>query len=393
MITPALKQFIREHAQDDLQRLAFQGVKYPEVDIPFVLQQLKGRRMATYKIPSWSEKEDVLYPRQISMEQCSSETTARFKASLVGNSPTLVDLTGGFGVDFYFMAQQASHAIYVEMLPELADTARHNFDVLKLTQAEIVCADSVEFLRSMDFKADTIFIDPARRDQAGQKTVLLQDCTPDLTLIDELLEEKGTQILIKLSPMLDITASVKALRHISEVYVIAVQNEVKELLLRKRKTDGAVRIHAVHFRKHHPTEDFIFTTEEETGAVASTTSVIGKYLFEPNAAVLKAGAYKILSSRFALKKLDANTHLYTADVYPADFPGRVFEVKDTFMFGKKEIKNLLSKTNRANISVRNFPISADELRKKLKLKDGGEDYLFAATLSGNKKILLLTRKI
>lgn len=392
MISSELKQFLSEHRDDNLQHLALQAAKFPGIDMPFALQQLKGKRIAAQKIPSWEACEDVVYPKQVSLEQCSSETTARFKASLSGGD-VLLDLSGGFGVDFYFMAQCFRKAIYVEQQAELELVARHNFQALGLSHCETFCEDSVAFLQKMDFVADTIFIDPARRADSGRKTVLLEDCTPNLKEIDSLLGEKACQTLIKLSPMLDISASVRALKNISEVYVVAIQNEVKELLLKKKSSGSETIIHAVNYPNNAEVETFSFSMEEEADAKPRFANNAGRFLYEPNAALLKAGAYKLVSSRFLLDKLHVNSHLYTSDVLLERFPGRVFEVVDCFSFSHSELKRLHQIALKANMSVRNFPSSVEELRKKLKLGDGGDFYLFATTFADGQKRLVLGRKV
>ncbi len=391
MISPDLKKFLFEHRDDNLDRLALQAAKFPEIDIPFALQQLKGRKIAKEKIPTWSENEEIVYPKQLSMEQCSSEKTAQFKSQLAKGN-VLVDLTGGMGVDFYFMAQGFEKSIYVEQQRELEQIANHNFKALGLNSAETYCENGVDFLQKMNFRADTIFIDPARRADSGRKTVLLQDCTPDLTTIDDLLSEKSVQTIIKLSPMLDITSAVQALKNVVDVYVIAIQNEVKELLLVKKSVSSDLQIHTINFKKDE-TEEFSFNYENEKNTTPLFSTQIQRFLYEPNAAVLKAGAYKIIANRFSINKLHINSHLYASETLAEGFPGRVFEVIDTFSFSNSEIKRLHQVTNKTNISIRNFPSSVEELRKKLKMTDGGDFYLFATTLSDNQKRLILTQKV
>lgn len=392
MITPELKKFIAEHQNDDVNQLALQALKYPTLDFAFALQQIKGRRISLAKIPTWAANAEVVYPPRLSMEQCSSETTARFKASLC-KGKTLVDLTGGFGIDFYFMAKNFQQAIYVEQSQELEKIASQNFNNLGLKQAETFCQDSVDFLQKMNFKADTIFIDPARRSATGRKTVLLEDCTPDLRQIDQLLNEKSEETIIKLSPMLDIAASTRSLSNISDVYVIAVQNEVKELLLRKTQADKDIQIHTLNFKAENSPELFVFSLNGETNAQVVMTSNVHKYLYEPNASLLKAGAYKIIGEHYSLQKLHPNSHLYTSNALTKDFPGRVFQILDIFAFNNSELKRLQKIAPKANLSIRNFPSSVESLRKKLKLKDGGDFYLFATTLADNQKKLLLTQKV
>ena len=392
MISPDIKTFIADHAEDNLERLALQAAKFPTIDMPFVLQQLKARRIAVQKIPTWASCDEIVYPKHLSMEQCSSEVTARFKSTLM-RGDVLLDLTGGFGVDFFFMAQNAKRAIYVERQADLEQIAAHNFRALRLHQAETHCEDGVLFLKNLKTQVDTLFIDPARRSGSGRKTVLLKDCDPDLTLIDNLLAEKSKQTIIKLSPMLDISSSVNSLKNISEVFVVAVQNEVKELLLRKAESEADRIIHALNFKTNGVAEIFSFSMEEESLAVVGYAQQLQKHLFEPNASLLKAGAYKLIASRFSLQKLHPNSHLYTSDALAPDFPGRSFEVVDSFSFSSSEIRRLRQITSKANLSVRNFPATVAELQKKLKLTDGGDYYLFATTLADNQKRLILTMKV
>ncbi len=391
MISQALKRFLDEHQTDNLQQLALQAKRFPDVDMPFALQQLKGRQVAKAKIPAWAECGEICYPRQLSLEQCSSEQTARFKADLLPAGDTFIDLTGGLGVDFYFIAQHFKRKIYVEQQADLVAIAHHNFATLGM-ETETHCCDSISFLQNIDNKVDVIYIDPARRNADGRKTVLLADCTPDLTQIDDLLNVKSERTLIKLSPMLDITATVKALSHISQVYVLSVDNEVKELLLLKQPTTGDVKIHAVNICKNSDVQNFTFTNLQESEAKPTLTSEVQTYLYEPNASLLKAGAFRILSEHFSVAKLHPHTHLYTSSKPIEGFPGRSFRVEQVFTFAKNDVKKLRLMAPKVNIATRNFPASPNDLYKKLNLKDGGHYFLFATTLFNGDKVLILTTK-
>lgn len=384
--------FINEHEGDDVRKLALQAKKYSDVDMPFAIEQIAGRQIAKHKIPSWYANKDILYPKHLSMEQCSSEFTALYKANLTEGG-VLLDLTGGFGVDFSFLASKFSDAIYVERNEELTILAQHNFSVLGLRNTQIVNEDGVLFIENYKGIADTIFIDPARRDDVGCKTVLIEDCTPNLIELDNLFNSKARQVIIKLSPMLDITRSVRSISRISEVHILSLNNECKELLLVKKDTDSLPIIHCVNILPGNVIETFLFTKEEEETATLAFTDTLDRYLYEPNTSIIKGGAYKAIAQRFNLKKLHINSHLYTSDTLLTDFPGRVFEVETYFSATKKEISKQFQNIKQANISTRNYPISVADLRKQTKLKDGGEYYIFGTTLSNEKKVLILSKKI
>lgn len=401
MPNEATLTFAALHADDDVRRLALQTVSDPDVDLPAALQQIEGRQLARRKLPSWAMRNGLLFPPRLSMEQCSSEATARYKRQLVEDllqpaNPeetaarrTLTDLTGGFGVDFSFLAPLFARAVYVERLPHLCQTARHNFERLELPQAEVVNRDAESYLQDMP-ATDVIFVDPARRDGCGRKTVAIADCEPNLELLQPLLRQKSRFTLIKLSPMLDIHAALQRLQGISQVHVVSVAGECKELLLVMQA--GSVQepptVQAVNLTESGTGASFRFTWEEENTAPCPYTSEVGTYLYEPNASLLKAGAHRIPCARFGLAKLHPNSHLYTADRLVPDFPGRIFRVETVSGFGKRETKTLLKDTPRANLTVRNFPAQTAELRKRLRLVDGGDVYLFATTLSDGRHALI-----
>ncbi len=355
------------------------------------ITQIAGRQIAKIKLPTWYNCTGIRYPRHLSMEQCSSESTARYKAKLV-KGDSLTDITGGFGVDCSFMSQGFKTAHYVERQEELCEIAVHNFATLGQHHISVHNADGVDYLSTMAH-VDWLFIDPARRDNKGGKTVVIADCEPDVSLLEPQLLEKASQVMIKLSPMLDLSLALNTMKHVAEAHIISVQNECKELLLilKNREVNGAVDIHCINLTAN-PTEEFIFTREQEQEAHCSYASELGKYLYELNASVMKAGAFKKVGEAFSVKKLHVNSHLYTSDTLIPNFPGRIFEVTDSCGFNKKELKEKLKGISKANLAIRNFPTTVAELRKKLKLSEGGELYLFATTLSDDNRILIFCRK-
>ncbi|MDR1810789.1 MAG: RsmD family RNA methyltransferase [Prevotella sp.] len=391
MLDNALLEFVGRHENDELTTLALQADRYPAINMPLAIRQIAGRQIACRKLSAWYANNGVVYPPHLALEQCSSELTARYKAD-IAKTNRLVDLTGGLGVDCYFMSLRANECVYVEQQAELAEIAAHNFKVLGANNIRVFNGDALSFLKNMP-AADTIYIDPSRRDRHGRKTVLLNDCTPNLLEIEDLLEEKGRQIIIKLSPMLDISMSMKMLRNIVEVHIISCHNECKELLLVKTREKSAAHplLHCINLQESGQ-QQFSFTREEEASALPFYTAVIGNYLYEPNASILKAGAYKCLAAKLNLSKLHPSSHLYTSDKPIADFQGRTFAVCEVFDFNKKNINRLAEINSKANIAARNFPLSVVDIRKRTGVKDGGELYIFATTLTDERKVLILCRK-
>lgn len=383
--------FILKHESDSIEQLALKASSFPDIEMPFVLQQISGRKIAKSKLPSWYNVEDIIYPKHLSIEQCSSELTALYKANLVkGNN--LLDLTGGMGVDFSFMVKQMTKGTYVETQKELVALAQHNFELLGIKNVSIIETDATNFLINTTDNYDTIYIDPARRSDVGKKTVFIEDCTPNLLEIDSYLNTKSFRTIIKLSPMLDITHALQSISNITEVHIVSVNNECKELLFVKEKTDSEPKIYCVNILSNNTNNSFSFTYKEEEQTTSNYTDEVFTYLYEPNSSIMKAGAYKCIASRFNLTKLHPNSHLYTSDTLVADFPGRAFLVKQTVSPNKKDIKQYVSILGKANIAIRNYPFSVAELRKQTKLKDGGETYIFGTTLRNDKKILIICEK-
>ena len=387
------RQFINRHQSDDVRDLALQARKYPNVDMQVAITQIAGRQIATEKIPSWKEIEDIRYPKHLSLEQCSSEITARYKARLL-QGETLADLTGGFGVDCAFLAGRFNAVTYVERQKELCEIAGHNFRILRLNHISIRNEDGTDYLNTMS-PADCIFLDPARRGEHGNKTVAISDCEPDVAGLEKLLLEKAGRVMLKLSPMLNLSSALKELPHTLEAHIISVNNECKELLLLLGKNPPAeIPIHCVNLSSKEEQEEqhFVFTREQEQQNGCNYTNTLGKYLYEPNSSLLKAGAFRSITANYPVRKLHPNSHLYTSDMQIKEFPGRIFQITGHCGLNKKEIKENLADLKKANLTVRNFPATVAELRKRLKLAEGGDTYLFASTLNNGKKILVRCRK-
>ena len=381
------RQFIKENLSADVGGLALK--KAPaDVDLPLALRQIEARQMLQKKVPSWSENDDLLFPMHLSVEQSSSEATANYKAVLL-KGRTFADLTGGLGVDSHFIAKHFGQAHYVEMKPELCEIARHNFAVL---QSPIqVWNETAESFLSHCEPLDCIFIDPARRDQYGRKTVSISDCTPDVGQLQETMLEKAESAMIKLSPMLDISKALSELKNVKEVHVVAVANECKELIIiLERGFESSVRFVCANLLTRQPQMEF--TLEEEQDSVLALADGVKRYLYEPNAAVMKGGFFKSLAKHTNTFKLHKNSNLYTSDNFIPNFPGRIFEVEGWAHYNKKVKETLLESVEKASIAVRNFPLSVAELRKALKIADGDETYLFATTLKGEEKVLIKTKK-
>lgn len=378
--------FIRSHANDDVRQLALQGKKNPEVEMTYALDQIAGRQKARVKIPSWAANDGIVYPPHLSMEQCSSEATARYKAQIAGKGNKIVDLTAGFGVDMAFMSTNFVEAVHVEQQESLCAISSANYTCLGLHHIHVVCCDGVAYLHQLK-QADVIFIDPARRNEHGGRTYGMADCTPNvLEIIDEMLE-KATRVIIKLSPMLDWQKAVSDVGNVSEVHIVSVGNECKELLLVVERKASNLKVFCVN-----DGQVFSYTSNDETGSFCQAPSS-PQYLYEPNASVMKAGCFQLIAQRFGISQPDKNSHLFLSEQIIPDFPGRGFAIERICTMNKRELKTGLAGITQANIAVRNFPLSVADLRKRLKLKDGGDVYIFATTSAEKGHLLLVCRKI
>lgn len=399
-ISPETQLFIREHSSDDVRALALQAKKYPDIDMPTAITQIAGRQVAAEKIPSWREMEEIWYPKHLSLEQCSSETTARYKARLF-QGDSLTDLTGGFGIDCSFLAAGFKSATYVERQEELCEIAAHNFPILNLNHINVRNEDGVAYLQTMS-PVDCIFLDPARRNEHGGKTVAISDCEPDVAGLEELLLSKAKRIMVKLSPMLDLSLALKELKHTQEVHILSVNNECKELLLllgQEAPTEQAppeeipIRCANLFTKGAQEEQHFAFTREQEQRSQCTYTDSLGDYLYEPNASLLKAGAFRSVAAAYSVRKLHPNSHLYTSDTFIGNFPGRIFRIVNQCSFNRKEAKESLADLKKANVTVRNFPATVAELRKRLHLTEGGDTYLFASTLNDGRKVIIRCEKV
>ena len=390
-LSPQTLAFIRLHRTDDVRTLALQARPSEGVDLTAALQQIAGWQVARRKLPRWSTTEGVLYPPHLPLEQCSSELTAAYKAEVLGGGESLTDLTGGFGVDCSYLAQGFTRATYVERQPELCALARHNLPLLGCPHVRVHEGEAEAFLDAME-PVDALFLDPARRDAHGGRTVDIADCTPDVAALHDRLLRKGRQVLVKLSPMLDITRAVQLLPGVRQVHVVSVHNECRELLflLTDGPADGGPVFHCVNFAAG--VQRYAFTSAEEQSAACPLAPAVGSYLYEPNASLLKAGAFRSPAVRFRLSKLHPNSHLYTSDRPAEGFPGRAFTVEAVSGFGKRELKALTDGIGQANLTVRNFPSTVAELRRRLKLREGGDIYLFATTLADGRKVIVKCKK-
>ena len=386
MINEQTWDFIRQHAADDVRKLALQGTKDAAVDLSMALQQIAGRQTALKKLPSWAAVERVLYPPHLNMEQCSSEQTARYKARLAGSGDTYVDLTGGLGVDFYWMSQGFKQRYYVERNAELCELVEHNFRTLGHS-CSVCCCDTATYLPTVPH-ADVVFLDPARRNEHGGRTYDIKDCTPNILELLPLLMEKADKVILKLSPMLDWRKAVDDLQYVREVHIVSVDNECKELLLVLEQTERPLRLVCVNNNQ-------IFEVSSHPSPLTSHPSPLTseQFLYEPNASIMKAGCFDALAQQYPVCQVSANSHLFLSSVEIEDFPGRRFQICAISSTNKQTLKETLAGVSRANISVRNFPLSVEQLRKKLRLKDGGDTYIFATTEADGAHSLYICRKI
>lgn len=389
--------FIKAHENDDVRRLALAASGMKDIDLPFALDQIAGRQTARRKIPSWAVTEGITYPPHISMEQCSSETTARYKAAVAArltDGGRLVDITGGFGVDFSFMARSFREAVYVERQEHLCAIARENFRLLGLRQATVVNGDGIGYARAAEDRVSMIFADPARRNGAGGRTFAISDCTPDMLGAMDMLLDRAGCVMIKLSPMLDWRKAAADIgTAVREVHIVSVANECKELLIVAARGGGAaVRVFCVN--DGTTVEYDRERADGGTGGDAGITrSSLPAYLYEPNASIMKAGCFALIERRYGVRQIERNSHLFVSDSLVEDFPGRRFAINGVTTMNRKELRKTLAGTDRANITARNFPLTAAELRRRLGTGDGGDTYIFATTLPDRSHVLIVCAKV
>ena len=397
MKNEATIKFVREHCEEDVRTLALQARRDGDVDLPWALDQIQGWQTARRKLPSWAATDGIVYPPHLSMEQCSSEQTAIYKCNIIRQLPekcrdTLIDLTGGFGVDFAFMAKCCNHAVYIERQEHLCETARHNFEILGLSHATVHNAEAESILQDLATNpaSTLLYLDPARRDSNSSRTYAIADCTPNVLELKDRLLKVAHHVLIKLSPMLDWHKAVNDLgNHVSEVHIVSVAGECKELLmLLNADHEGLPTVHCVN-----DDQVLIYTPPEDEAKPLIATSDDAAFLYEPNASIMKAGCFGLLTERYPVKALATDSHLFVSSEDVKDFPGRRFSITTATSMNKKELTQALKGITRANIAVRNFPMSAQQLRSRIRLQDGGDCYIFGTTTATGDRLLYICNKL
>ncbi|MBR1889561.1 MAG: SAM-dependent methyltransferase [Alloprevotella sp.] len=390
-------EFIRQHAHEPIEHVAFSLRQHPEWDAQYILRQIEGRQRLERKAPSIAKIENLIFPPRLSIEQCSGETAAQLKAQLVeqhiSSRHRMADLTGGLGIDFASLAPLFDEAYYIERQEVLVNVARHNLPLMGVPEAHVVQADASEWLTQAPL-LDLVFLDPARRDSVGRKVAGMADCEPNVLELLPLLRDKARYALLKLSPMLDLSSCLRDLPMASEVHIIAEKGECKELLVLldfQLDRDAVLPDETAIFC--HDGFLFQFSRSEEKSCTVRTTNQVFQYLYEPSAALLKAGAFKVVATRLQLLKLHQESHLYTSQALVNEFPGRTFRVLRTTNFSKKALREFTKGVKQANLSVRNFPATVTDLRKRLHLAEGGKEYWFATTLSDGSHVLIACEKV
>ncbi|MDX1271976.1 THUMP-like domain-containing protein [Bizionia paragorgiae] len=382
------QEFIDEHLDSNLTALLLKESKHSTFDIKALIEQIEAKKRAQKKLPTWFAAKNIYYPNKLNIEQTSSEATALYKSNLVSGD-SLIDLTGGFGIDCYYFSKRFKQVTHCEINPRLSQIVKHNFSVLNRENIRCLPQDGLAVLEENDSSYSTIYVDPSRRNDSKGKVFMLSDCLPNIPKHLDLLFKRSKTILIKTSPLLDISIGISELQHVKTIYSVALNNEVKELLwlLEKGYNDG-IEVRTVNINKGKQ-DTFNFELEEETSHEADY-SVPLNYLYEPNAAILKSGAFNSLATRLKLKKLHKHSHLYTSQAL-IDFPGRSFKIDTTSDYNVKHFKKTF-KLTKANVTTRNFPDTVSSIRKKLKLSDGGDIYLFFTTNLNNKKVVIRCTK-
>lgn len=379
-------KYIDEHLHDDINKLALKKNPFPNFDWKWILNQIAAKKKAKDKLPTWYQAENIIFPSLVSVEQTSSEELAQFKASLVSGK-SFIDLTGGFGIDSYYFAQRFTNGIHCEWNEELSKIVRQNYEQLGLTNMKHVSGDSLDYLSNTKETFDFIFLDPARRDATKKKVFLFEECEPNVVAHIDLLFEKAPIVMVKSSPLVDIHQGIQQLKHVKKIYVVSLKNDVKELLWVLEKDYTTIpEIEAVCIDT--VTKTFQSEWQEDELAHYSEPKT---YLYEPFSAVMKTGLFNKIANTYQLNKLHQHSHLYTADQL-IDFPGRIFKIKKIIPYQKKELKEFVSNQT-MNVTIRNFPITVEDLRKKHKIKDGGTTYTFFTTDLHQDKIVVITEKI
>lgn len=372
----------------DISDLLLKGIPFDTVDSKLIVAQIEAKKRCEKKLPTWFQTENIYYPNKLNIEQTSSETTANYKAHLVSGK-ALIDLTGGFGVDAFYFAKQVENIIHCEINSELSTLVKHNFEALNIKNITCINENGIDALKRIDQPFDWIYVDPSRRDTEKKKVFLLADCEPNIKTFQGLFLKYAKNVMIKTSPLLDLTATLSDLKYVKDIHVVAVNNEVKELLwILERNFEGDVNVKTVNLHKE-TTQYFEFNFKDETEARVTYSKPL-TYLYEPNSAVLKSGSFNSVSESLAIDKLHKHSHLYTSETL-LNFPGRRFKIEKVLPFNKKAFAK--ERITKANVTTRNFTLSVGDIRKKLKIKDGGNDYLFFTSDVNDAKIIIVCSKV
>ena len=382
-----IQDFITQNLNTDSSKLALKKNPFPAINYSIIINQIVAKKKAKDKLSTWFSSENIIYPEKISIEQTSSEITAKYKASLVSGKK-LIDCTGGFGIDDYYFSKQFKSVIHCEINADLSQIVKHNFEILEATNIECYQGDSTEILKQLNQTYDCIYFDPSRRNDAKGKVFMLADCLPNVVDLQDFYYQFTNTILIKTAPILDLQAGLLELKNVAQIHIVAVDNEVKELLWKIEKNfNESPEIIAVNLEKEKQT----ITKIESSKSYSARYSLPKNYLYEPNASLMKSGGFEAVSELFAVNKLHQHSHLYTADKI-IDFPGRKFQIDAVVPYQKKEIAQYIQ-NKKMNVSTRNFPIKPEEIKKKHKIQDGGTIYAFFTTNLNNEKIILLCTKL
>lgn len=387
ILDPDVQNYINENLKIDPTVLILKGVPFTKVSTAEVVEQIESKGRSEKKLPTWFQQTNIYYPHKLNIEQTSSELTARYKSRLISGK-SLIDLTGGFGVDAYYFGKVFKHVTHCEINADLSLMVTHNFEILKVRNITTISEDGLSFLQNTEKKYEWIYVDPSRRHDSKGKVFFLKDCLPNIPEHLDLLWSRAKNILIKTSPLLDISIGLNELENVKTIHIVAVNNEVKELLwILEKGFSGKVQIKTVNL-KNRGSEQFDFFIEDEA-QVETIYSAPLTYLYEPNSAIMKSGGFNSITASFEVKKLHKHSHLYTSEKLMR-FPGRTFKIQKVLPYNKKKIKRL--DIQKANVAIRNFPDTVQNIRKALKIKDGGDDYIFFTTDVHNDKIMVICKK-
>lgn len=388
IINTEIQEFINKNLNSDVLALTLKGTNYFSVTTIEIIEQIEAKKRCEKKLPTWYNTQNIYYANKLNIEQTSSEITAKYKSKII-NGNAFIDLTGGFGVDSYYFSKQFNSVEHCEIDKNLSEIVKYNFKQLKIKNINALNIDGIEHLTHCTLNYDLIYLDPSRRHESKGKVFFLKDCIPNVTTHLDLLFSRSKNIMIKTSPLLDLTIGIGELKYVKAIHVVAVNNEVKELLwILENKFNGGIQIETVNLKKEK-NDHFKFSLENEKNTQSNYNLPL-TYLYEPNSAILKSGGFDSISKELKVFKLHKHSHLYTSDSL-VDFPGRTFNIENISPFNKKELKKLTN--TKANITTRNFPESVQRIRKKFKIKDGGNSYMFFTTNMNSEKIMIKASKV